>query len=176
MVYEQPADVREVQAPVEMNAIIRANNKDVGDRAQKQTALDASNSAKNKNYTSSVASRVDIAKFAQHLKGITARTSSQACARSIRIALEKAGARFQNHPVAAADWGSTLMQLGYRKINAAFDQPKEGDIYIINRTRSHAYGHIAGYSGSGWVSDFKQSGYAVYKNDKVNYSYYRMQD
>lgn len=157
MIYDQPADVREVHAPIEMNITLRSDSK-------------------NKHYTSSTSQRFDIAKFAQHLKGITARSSSQKCARSIRIALEKAGAKFQNHPVAAADWGSTLRQLGYRKINASFDQPREGDIYIIDRTRSHRYGHIAGYSGSGWVSDFKQSGYAVYKNEKVDYSYYRMND
>ena len=30
-----------------------------------------------------------------------------------------------NHPVAAADWGNTLQQLGYRKINLSFDRPKK---------------------------------------------------
>ena len=49
-----------------------------------------------------------------------------------------------------------------------------GDIYIIDRTAKNRYGHIAAYSGNGWVSDFKQSGYAVYRNQNVNYSYYRM--
>ncbi|MDU5497423.1 MAG: hypothetical protein E6088_07290, partial [Acinetobacter baumannii] len=56
----------------------------------------------------------------------------------------------------------------------AFDKPQEGDIYIIHRTRNHIYGHIAGYTGSEWVSDFKQSSYDVYKDDNVTYTYYRL--
>ncbi|MCT6835871.1 MAG: hypothetical protein M3039_18080, partial [Acinetobacter baumannii] len=78
------------------------------------------------------------------------------------IALESAGADVENHPIAASDWGDTLKKIGYKEINPAFDEPQEGDIYIIHRTRNHIYGHIAGYTGSEWVSDFKQSSYDVY--------------
>ena len=48
--------------------------------------------------------------------------------------------------MAAADWGNTLTSIGYRKINLSFDQPKKGDIYIIDRTAKNRYGHIAAYS------------------------------
>lgn len=117
---------------------------------------------------------VNIDKFTQKLRSISATTSSARCARSIRLALESAGAKFNGHPVAAADWGNTLMQIGYRKITPAFDQPQEGDIYIINRTAKHRYGHIAGFSGTAWVSDFQQRSHDVYKEQNVTYSYYRL--
>ncbi|EAM8863996.1 CHAP domain-containing protein [Salmonella enterica] len=118
---------------------------------------------------------MNIEKFTSYLQGITRNTSTQKCARSIRVGLQSSGAKIVNHPVAAADWGSTLMQLGYKKINASFDRPKKGDIYIIDRTQGHKYGHIAAYSGSAWVSDFKQRDHAVYRNKNVTYSYYRLE-
>ena len=121
-------------------------------------------------------SGVDIDKFTQFLTGITRQTSTKRCARSIRIGLQSAGAKIVNHPVAAADWGKTLQQIGYQKINQSFDQPKKGDIYIIDRNSSSKYGHIAAYSGSAWVSDYKQRSHAVYRNPNVNYTYYRLAD
>ena len=169
MIYDAPVNNSEVYAPVQTNIFIRSasNNKNVSPST-------STPKPETRNFTSESSQRIDISKFTQKLQGITARSSSQKCAKSIRLALEKAGAHFQNHPVAAADWGSTLMQIGYHQINHAFDQPEKGDIYIIQRTKSHPYGHIAAYTGSQWVSDFKQSGYAVYKNENVNYSYFRM--
>ena len=59
-------------------------------------------------------------------------------------------------------------------IKQKFDEPKEGDIYIINRTSKHTYGHIAGFSGKQWVSDFKQRSYDVYKENGLTYQYYRL--
>ncbi|TCM70783.1 hypothetical protein EC844_10152 [Acinetobacter calcoaceticus] len=117
--------------------------------------------------------RININQFTQVLSNIKARKSSKKCAASIRVALQSAGARIVKHPVAAADWGPTLKDIGYRKINPSFEQPKPGDIYIIQRTGSHVYGHIAGFTGKEWVSDFKQTGHAVYKG-KVNYEYFRL--
>ena len=119
--------------------------------------------------------RINIEKFTSYLQGITRNTSTQKCARSIRVGLQSSGAKIVNHPVAAADWGNTLMQLGYKKINASFDRPKKGDIYIIDRTSNHKYGHIAAYSGSAWVSDFKQNSHAIYRTKNLTYSYYRLE-
>ena len=176
MIYDQSSDMREIHAPVETKIVIRSKSKNTVNSDVKAASPYSQRVANHKNYTSASAQRIDVSKFTQHLKNITARSSSQACAKSIRLALESAGARFNSHPVAAADWGGTLTKIGYKKIEASFDKPKKGDIYIINRTNSHVYGHIAGYSGAGWVSDFRQNGYAVYRNENVNYSYYRMAD
>ena len=117
---------------------------------------------------------LDVRKFTQKLHSMSSATSTKKCARSIRIALQSAGARILNHPVAAADWEHTLQTIGYKKINPSFDNPKEGDIYIIHRTQKHIYGHIAAYTGRQWVSDFRQKSHAVYKNDQVRYTYYRL--
>lgn len=119
-------------------------------------------------------SSINLDKFIQALDNVRSYQSRSKCAKYIRMALESAGARFVSHPVAAADWGSTLESIGYKKINPAFDNPREGDIYIIHRTGRHTYGHIAGYSGSGWVSDFKQRSHDVYRDSNVRYSYYRL--
>lgn len=193
MMYDQQSDMSQVHAPVETRIIIRSQSKNnppntntsdfsnfrrssSSSSANSSKSDSGSSSSSRRSFTSGTGQRIDIGKFTQHLSGVTARTSSQMCARSIRLALESAGARLKSHPVAAADWGGTLTKIGYRKIPAAFDQPKKGDIYIIHRTNSHVYGHIAGYTGSNWVSDFRQNGYAVYRNENVNYSYYRMGD
>lgn len=121
-----------------------------------------------------VLSNINISKFTQALENISATVSQFQCAKSIRIALQTAGAKILQHPIAASDWGQTLESLGYKKIQPAFDQPLEGDIYIIKRTKRHSYGHIAGYTGTEWVSDYKQPTYEVYHDSGVKYQYYRL--
>ncbi|WP_130804357.1 hypothetical protein [Acinetobacter ihumii] len=118
-------------------------------------------------------SQIDIHKFVAKLKSMSGNYSTAKCAKSVRIALQSAGAKIVSHPIAASDWGDTLTKIGYRQIQPAFDHPQKGDIYIIKRTPNHVYGHIAGYSGSQWISDFKQTSYDVYKDRNVTYSYYR---
>ena len=69
----------------------------------------------------------------------------------------------------------SLEKNGYKQIKPAFNRPQKGDIYIIDATSDHVYGHIAGYTGSEWISDFRQSGYAVYREKDVEYHYYRLE-
>lgn len=119
-------------------------------------------------------SLIDIEKFTQKLVSMSRSTTAHRCAKYVRIALESAGARFSDHPIAASDWGDTLTEIGYKQIKPDFDNPQEGDIYIINSTHRHRYGHIAGFTGSQWVSDFRQRSYDVYKDPNVTYEYYRL--
>ncbi|WP_425918208.1 hypothetical protein [Acinetobacter sp. TSRC1-2] len=153
--------------------MINAANQNTAVISQKyqdnQAGLRAKNPQKNKGIP-----YLDLRKFTQKLHSISSATSTAKCARSIRIALQSAGARILNHPVAAADWGHTLQTIGYKQIKPSFDQPRQGDIYIIDRTQKHVYGHIAAYTGRQWISDFRQNSHAVYKNDKVTYTYYRL--
>ena len=175
MLYDQPMNTTETYAPVQMKVAIRSQQMPLGfSQARTDNNTTTQNTQRNNYIANGAAQRFDLDRFAQKLRGVTAQTTSHSCAKSIRVALESAGAKFQNHPVAAADWGSSLMQLGYRQISKSFDQPQKGDIYIINRSAAHPYGHIAGYTGSGWVSDFKQRSHAVYRNDNVSYSYFRL--
>ena len=153
--------------------MINAANQNTAVISQKyqdnQAGLRAKNPQKNKGIP-----YLDVRKFTQKLHSMSSASSTKKCARSIRIALQSAGAKIVNHPVAAADWGNTLQTIGYKKINPSFNNPKEGDIYIIHRTQKHVYGHIAAYTGRQWVSDFRQNSHAVYKNDQVSYTYYRL--
>ena len=119
---------------------------------------------------------INVDKFSNKLANRASYRSSAQCAKYVRIALQAAGADIEEHPVAAADWGKTLQKIGYQKITPDFDHPQAGDIYIINRTAKHRYGHIAGFTGSQWVSDFKQNSYAVYKDKNVTYTYYRLEE
>ena len=170
MAYDHNVNMSEVYAPVQANIVIRSQS---GKNSNKNTESKSVQAFSKKNIIASNWQRIDINKFTNFLQGISSYSSSQKCAKSIRLALESAGARFQSHPVAAADWGNTLMKIGYRQINPKFDAPKEGDIYIIDRTGKHVYGHIAGFNGTQWVSDFKQKSYDVYNEKGLTYKYYR---
>ncbi|NWK82441.1 CHAP domain-containing protein [Acinetobacter sp. SwsAc4] len=118
--------------------------------------------------------QINLQKFSDKLSRVSSFHSSAQCTKSIRIALQTAGAKIAQHPIAASDWGGTLQKIGYKQIEPAFDNPMPGDIYIIHRTKKHVYGHIAGFTGSQWVSDFKQTSYDVYKDKNVTYTYYRL--
>ncbi|RKG31737.1 CHAP domain-containing protein [Acinetobacter tianfuensis] len=171
MAYDQSVDMQSVHAPVPAQIVIRSQQGKPPSAQDRKPAK--AQESQYKNIFGSNGQRIDIDRFAQKLRNITAMSSSQRCARSVRIALESAGAKFNGHPVAAADWGSTLQKVGFERINLAFDRPQKGDIYIIKRTQKHVYGHIAAYTGSHWVSDYRQRGYAVYKDPNVRYEYYR---
>nr|WP_245200546.1 peptidoglycan amidohydrolase family protein [Acinetobacter nosocomialis] len=117
---------------------------------------------------------LDMDIFAKTLRKRAESKSQGKCAKYVRIALEAAGADTTGHPVPASDWGPTLIKNGYKEVTPAFDHPQKGDIYIITKTASHQYGHIAGYDGIQWISDFRQKSQVIYK-DKVNYRYFRIQ-
>ena len=170
MAYDYNVNMNEMYAPVQTNIVIRSKS---GKNSKKNTESKSVQTSQKKNIIATNGQRIDINKFTNFLQGISSYRSSQKCAKSIRLALESAGARFQSHPVAAADWGNTLTKIGYRQINPKFDSPKEGDIYIIDRTGKHVYGHIAGFNGQQWESDFKQKSYDVYNEKGLTYKYYR---
>ena len=177
MLYDQPVNITETYAPVQMTVGIRSQPLPFGFAQQKTQNSTPDYHVERRNYLDNKSTqRFDLDRFTQKLSGITTQRTSHSCAKSIRVALESAGANVQGHPIAAADWGGSLLKLGYRQITKSFDQPQKGDIYIINRSAAHPSGHIAGYTGSGWVSDFTQRSHAVYRNDNVSYSYFRLDD
>lgn len=125
-----------------------------------------------KNTANSKNSKLNFDKFAETLRKRSEPESIHKCAKYVRIALEAAGANTSGSPVPASDWGPTLAKNGYKEIPAEFKSPQKGDIYIITKTASHKYGHIAGYDGNQWISDFKQKSHVIYR-DKVVYRYFR---
>ena len=173
MIYDYNMDINEHVNPalhVQMRSQDSKNGFDPNDFLKSQ----ALESFKNRNNDFKVSSLIDIDKFSQKLVSISRGTTAHQCAKYVRIALESAGANFSSHPIAASDWGATLMQIGYKRIEPSFENPQEGDIYIIKSTNRHRYGHIAGFTGSQWVSDFRQRSHDVYRDNSVTYQYYRL--
>ncbi len=173
MIYDHNVNMNEHVNPTLQVQIRSENNNNRFDPEQflKNQAFER---FKNQNDDNNQFKFLDISKFTETLVNMSRSTTAHRCARYVRIALQSAGARFTDHPIAASDWGATLTEIGYKQIRPEFDNPREGDIYIINRTSRHRYGHIAGFTGSQWVSDFRQTSYDVYKDPNVTYEYYRL--
>lgn len=122
----------------------------------------------------------DAEKFATHLTQHAAKHSQSHCAMFVRRALEAGGADTKGHPTPAREYGPTLTRNGFHSITvedpATFHFMK-GDIVVIEPTKhGNAAGHIAGYNGENWVSDFVQRGFwpgAAYEKEKPSYVVYR---
>ena len=173
MIYDHNMDVNEYVNPT-LQVHIRSQDSKNGFDPDAFLKAQALENFKARNRDFKVTSFIDIDKFTQKLVSMSRSTTAHQCAKYVRIALQSAGASFSSHPIAASDWGATLMQIGYKRIEPSFDQPQEGDIYIIKSTSRHRYGHIAGFTGSQWVSDFRQRSHDVYRDSSVTYQYYRL--
>jgi surface antigen len=98
------------------------------------------------------------------------------CAQHVRLALAVAGLKPITWPVPAKDWGGTLRALGFTAVTDAKYTPKIGDIVVIQATSKDKYGHIAGYDGKQWVSDFIQRDLwpgPHYREEKPDYALFR---
>jgi hypothetical protein len=122
----------------------------------------------------------DAHKFATHLRTHAGKQSQSSCAKLVRRALEAGGANTKGHPTLAKQYGLTLLSNGFHAITV--DDPgkfqfQEGDIVVIQPTgHGNPAGHIAGYDGKGWVSDFAQKGFwpgPAYEKEKPGYIVYR---
>lgn len=122
----------------------------------------------------------DANKFATHLRTHAGKHSQSSCAKFVRRALEAGGADTKGHPTPAKLYGPTLLSNGFHAITV--EDPdrflfQQGDIVVIQPTQhGNAAGHIAGYDGKKWVSDFIQSGFwpgPAYAKEKPSYVVYR---
>jgi RHS repeat-associated protein len=109
-----------------------------------------------------------------------ARTSTGYCAHYVRLALAAGG--FTSLP-GSTDYAWNYLQilplLGFQFIAISPDQPgytkQKGDIAVFNLRamsshssnahKAHPAGHIEGYDGSNWVSDFIQQGFIPYGDE-----------
>jgi hypothetical protein len=122
----------------------------------------------------------DAGKFATHLTKHAAEHSQSHCAKFVRLALEAGGADTKGHPTPAREYGPTLVRNGFHAITV--DDPAKfpflrGDIVVMEPTKhGNPAGHIAGYDGTNWVSDFVQHGFwpgRAYEKEKPSYVVYR---
>jgi hypothetical protein len=122
----------------------------------------------------------DTDKFATYLTKHAGKSSQSHCAKSVRLALEAGGANTIGHPTPAKEYSATLIRNGFHAITV--DDPAKfpflkGDIVVIEPTKhGNPAGHIAGYDGKNWVSDFVQHGFwpgPAYEKEKPSYVVYR---
>lgn len=87
--------------------------------------------------------------------------SHSLCAKYVREALQDAGIRVIVKPSSAYLYNDFLPILGYSAVEMPY---KPGDVVVFMPTGNRKYGHIAIYTGEGWVSDFKQKSFYVHSD------------
>lgn len=101
------------------------------------------------------------------------------CASHVRKALEDGGLNTAGHPIAAKDWGPTLVRIGFRTIAASASYyPQTGDVIVFPSIKGHPDRHIQLCDGKNknWVSDFIQPDmypHHAYRAEKAKYEIYR---
>jgi type VI secretion system secreted protein VgrG len=100
------------------------------------------------------------------------------CAAFVRMALEAAGLDTSGHPISAKDWGPTLLRIGFFVADNGLTcfLPAKGDVVVIQKTSASSDGHMAGYDGTQWISDFVQREMwpgPSYRNEKPAHAFYR---
>ncbi|MES2150099.1 MAG: CHAP domain-containing protein [Pseudomonadota bacterium] len=125
---------------------------------------------------------IDLKKFTTHLSNNADKLGfgKGKCALFVRLALQAGGLRTAVWPVHAREWGPTLLAAGFHEIEVARPEtftPMKGDVAIIQATSIRKSGHIQGYDGTNWVSDFVQrNGFwpgPEYRTEKPSYVVYR---
>ena len=97
-------------------------------------------------------------------------------AKSTIMASSLGGLKPITWPEPAKDWGPTLLSLGFTQVSDADYTPLLGDIIVIQPPKGNASGHMEGYDGTNWVSDFVQREMwpgPSYRAEKPAYTIYR---
>lgn len=123
----------------------------------------------------------NVNKFATHLRHCAVCGFGKGqCARFVRLALEDGGADTTGHPVNARDWGPLLLLNGFQPVEIGdIDSfaPATGDVAVIQPTSTHPCGHIQGFDGKNWISDFVQAAFwpgPAYRKEKPPCVIYRL--
>ncbi len=99
--------------------------------------------------------------------------STSRCALYVRRALQAAGYKVTPQPSAYMYNNGEMAKLGFKKIPTTNYRPQVGDVVVFNKTPKNPHGHIAIYSGSQWVSDFKQPSMMIYGENHRGYTIWR---
>lgn len=99
--------------------------------------------------------------------------SAKSCALYVRRALQAAGYKVTPQPSAYMYNNGEMAKLGFKNIPTTNYRPQVGDVVVFNRTPKNPHGHIQIYSGSQWISDFKQSGMMIYGENHRGYTIWR---
>jgi hypothetical protein len=124
---------------------------------------------------------IDLDKFTMHLHdNALPKYGRRKCAEYVRKALQAAGARIlPPYPPRGRDFGPTLEMLGFHQITVtdpAHFHFMKGDVMVMDAHRGSTAGHVAGYDGKDWISDFVQNDFWAgpdYRREKPHYVVYR---
>jgi RHS repeat-associated protein len=94
--------------------------------------------------------------FAQALEGNAEKGSTGWCATYVLKAMTAGGVDPSGHPAEAYQWNSFLPTKGFSQVPAKDYHPQRGDIVVFGRSDAHKHGHVVGFDGKQWISDFKQ--------------------
>jgi hypothetical protein len=107
---------------------------------------------------------IDIDTFTRKLRALALPPfGNSVCAKHVRLALEAGGANTSGHPALAREWGPTLLKIGFHLV--PIDDPdtypfRKGDVMVMEPYQGgNPAGHIAGFDGKNWISDFVQRDY-----------------
>ena len=99
---------------------------------------------------------------------------------SVRKALQAGGADFHGvYPPTGKEFGPALEALGFHEITVK-DPDKfsfiKGDVMVMEPHTGSTAGHVAGYDGKRWISDFVQRDFWAgkeYRKERPHYAVYR---
>jgi len=116
---------------------------------------------------------VNIDAAVRHLiKNSHAKTTGW-CARYVANALEKGEFKFTRQERAYMYHSNRiLIGMGYNEISKPISFEK-GDITVTEANEQHEHGHIAMYTGTQWISDFRQKSEFIYSSNQPPIHYYR---
>lgn len=123
---------------------------------------------------------INVDLFAKELRANAGKVSKGQCATFVRMALSAAGARTYAHPAEAKSYGPLLTRNGYAAVPV--EEPErytatKGDIVVFQPAKGgNKAGHIQGYDGRNWISDFVQSDFwpgPIYRKERPGYVVYR---
>jgi len=125
---------------------------------------------------------VDLEKFTKQLRTNAAKgpPGRGRCGEYVRKALQAGGAKFNgNYPPTGKEYGPALEMLGFHQITV--DNPDKfsfvkGDVMVMDPYKGGTAGHVAGFDGKDWISDFVQRDFwagPAYRKERPNYAVYR---
>ncbi|KAF2328460.1 peptidoglycan amidohydrolase family protein [Flavobacterium nitrogenifigens] len=109
----------------------------------------------------------DINKAVSYIESHAESQSLSKCATYVRLAIEAGGLKSNAQPRNALNYFGILKQLGFKELQTT--TYIKGDIVVFDAVTGHQYGHIAMWTGTEWISDFKQKSIIVnnaYNNGK----------